>query len=97
MRNERERLHLVETEIETEGGIGTIGLGLVRRPRPTVLHHIHGPGHEAENLVAAHHQEAVHTQIKYDRRAEIVVDGHIPGDNQFVYVMNQNVSTVKPT
>ena len=79
-----EQLHLVETEIETEGGIGTIGLALVRRPHPIVPHHIHGQGHEAENLVAAHHQEAVHIQIKYDQRAEIVVDGHIPGDNHFV-------------
>jgi len=82
LRNESlvsEQLHLVETEIETGDGIETIGLALVRRPHPIVPRHIHGQGHEAENLVAAHHQEAVRIQIKYDRRAETVVDGHIPG------------------
>jgi len=82
LRNENlvsEQLHLVETEIETEGGIETIGLALARRPHPIVPRHIHGQGHEAENLVAARHQEAVLIQIKYDRRAGTVVDGHIPG------------------
>lgn len=84
LRNENlvsEQLHLVETEIETEGGIETIGLALARRPHPIVPRHIHGQGHEAENLVAARHQEAVLIQIKYDRRAGTVVDGHIPGES----------------
>jgi len=84
LRNESlvsEQLHLVETEIETEGGIETIGLALARRPHPIVPRHIHGQGHEAENLVAARHQEAVRIQIKYDRRAETVVDDHIPGES----------------
>lgn len=75
------QLRQVETEIETEGGIGTIGLALVLRPHPIVPRHTHGQGHEAENLVAARHQEAVRIQIKYDRRAETVVDGHIPGES----------------
>ena len=82
LRNESlvsEQLHLVETEIGTEGGIGTIGLALVRHQHPIVLHHIHGPGHGAENLVAANHREAVHIQIKYDRREETVLGGRIPG------------------
>lgn len=87
LRNESlvsEQLHLVVTEIGTEGETGTTGLALVRHPHPVVLHHARDQGHEAENLVAAHHQEAVHIQIKYDRRAETVLDGHIPGSNQFV-------------
>jgi len=76
-----EQPHLVETEIETGGGIETIGHALVHRPHPIVPRHIHDQGHEAENLVAARHQEAVRIQIKYDRRAETVVDGHIPGES----------------
>lgn len=87
LRNEslaREQLHLVETEIGTGGGIGTIELALVRHPHPIVPHHIHGQGHAAENLVAAHHQEAVRIQIRYDQRAETVLGGHIPGNKNFV-------------
>jgi len=76
-----EQQHLVGTEIETEGGIETIGLALVRRPHPIVPRHIHDQDQEAENLVAARRQEAVRIQIKYDRRAETVVDGHIPGES----------------
>jgi hypothetical protein len=75
----RERLHLVEIEIGTEGGTGIIGHALVHRPHPIVPHHVHGRDHGAENLVAAHHQKAVHILIRYDQRAETVQEDHIRG------------------
>jgi len=85
-----ELLYLVETEIETEGetgtGTGTIGHALAHRPHPIVPHHVHGRGHGAENSVAAHHQEAVHIQIRYVARAGTGPEDHIPGTNKLFYI-----------
>jgi hypothetical protein len=78
----KEQLHLVEIEIGTEGGTGTIGHALAHHPLPIVPHHVHGQGHGAGNSVVAHHQKAAHIQIKYVPRAEIVPEGHIPGINK---------------
>jgi hypothetical protein len=83
-----EQLHLVETEIGIEGETGTetIGRALAHHPHPIVPHHVHGRGHEAENSVAAHHQKAVHIQIRYVPREETVPEDHIPGTNKIFYI-----------
>jgi hypothetical protein len=79
-----ERLLLVETGIETEGGIETTGHVLVRPPHPIVPRRVRGQDHEPGNLVAVSPQKAVHFLIRYDQRAETAQEDHIPGTSGLI-------------